>query len=256
MLTDPLFYAVAIPAVILLGLTKGGFAGIGVVAVPLMALVISPLEAAAIILPILLAQDVIGVWSFRKTWDRGLVGLMLPSAAVGISVGWLLAARVQVAAVELAIGLIAVTFSLQQLWTKMALRTAEAIEAGPGRRWLGALCGLVSGFTSQVAHAGAPPFQIYVLPRRLPRDMFIGTSAVFFAAVNWMKLPAYVALGQFTPPVLTAAAVLLPLALVSTVAGVWLVRRVPAEGFYNLIYVVLAAVGVKLAWDGAYGLLG
>ncbi|HEX8470191.1 MAG TPA: sulfite exporter TauE/SafE family protein [Brevundimonas sp.] len=256
MLIDPMFYAVAIPAVILLGLTKGGFAGIGVVAVPMMALVISPVQAAAIILPILLAQDVVGVWSFRKTWDKGLVILMLPSAAVGILVGWLLAARVEVAAVELAIGLIAVTFSLQQLWAGRAVRAAEVIEAGPARRWLGVLCGLVSGFTSQVAHAGAPPFQIYVLPRRLPRDMFIGTSAVFFAAVNWMKLPAYIALGQFTPQVLTTAAVLLPLALVSTVAGVWLVRRVPAKGFYQVIYVVLAAVGVKLAWGGASGLLG
>jgi hypothetical protein len=256
MLIDPMFYAVAIPAVILLGLTKGGFAGIGGVAVPMMALVISPVQAAAIILPILLAQDVVGVWSFRKTWDKGLVILMLPSAAVGILVGWLLAARVEVAAVELAIGLIAVTFSLQQLWAGRAVRAAEVIEAGPARRWLGVLCGLVSGFTSQVAHAGAPPFQIYVLPRRLPRDMFIGTSAVFFAAVNWMKLPAYIALGQFTPQVLTTAAVLLPLALVSTVAGVWLVRRVPAKGFYQVIYVVLAAVGVKLAWGGASGLLG
>ena len=256
MLTDPMFYAVAIPAVILLGLTKGGFAGIGVVAVPMMALVISPVQAAAIILPILLAQDVIGVWSFRKTWDKGLVILMLPAAAVGIFVGWLLAARVEVAAVELAIGLIAVAFSLQQLWAGRAVKAAGVIEAGPARHWLGVLCGLVSGFTSQVAHAGAPPFQIYVLPRRLPRDMFIGTSAMFFAAVNWMKLPAYIALGQFTPQVLTTAAVLLPLALVSTVAGVWLVRRVPAEGFYNLIYVVLAAVGVKLVWDGAYGMLG
>lgn len=256
MLTDPMFYAVAIPAVILLGLTKGGFAGIGVVAVPMMALVISPVQAAAIILPILLAQDVIGVWSFRKTWDKGLVILMMPSAAVGIFVGWLLAARVEVAAVELSIGLIAVAFSLQQLWAGRAVKAAEVIEAGPARHWLGVLCGLVSGFTSQVAHAGAPPFQIYVLPRRLPRDMFIGTSALFFAAVNWMKLPAYIALGQFTPQVLTTAAVLLPLALVSTVAGVWLVRRVPAEGFYKVIYVVLAAVGVKLAWDGAYGMLG
>ena len=256
MLTDPMFYAVAIPAVILLGLTKGGFAGIGVVAVPMMALVISPVQAAAIILPILLAQDVIGVWSFRKTWDKGLVILMLPSAAVGIFVGWLLAARVEVAAVELSIGLIAVAFSLQQLWAGRAVKAAGVIEAGPARHWLGVLCGLVSGFTSQVAHAGAPPFQIYVLPRRLPRDMFIGTSAFFFAAVNWMKLPAYIALGQFTPQVLTTAAVLLPLALVSTVAGVWLVRRVPAEGFYKVIYVVLAAVGVKLAWDGAYGMLG
>lgn len=259
MLTDPLFYAVAVPAVILLGLAKGGFAGIGVVAVPLMALVISPVLAAAITLPILLAQDVVSVWSFRRTWDRGLLVLMLPAAAVGVFVGWLLAARVSVAAVELSIGVISIAFSLQRLWAERAVKAAEAVEAGPGRPLmglgLGALCGAIAGFTSQVAHAGGPPFQIYVLPRRLPRDVFIGTSAIFFATVNWMKVPAYVALGQFTPQVLTTAAVLLPLALASTWAGVWLVRRVPAEGFYRVIYVLLIAVGAKLAWDGAHGLL-
>jgi uncharacterized membrane protein YfcA len=260
MLTDPLFYAVAIPAVILLGLAKGGFAGIGVVAVPMMALVISPVLAAAITLPILLAQDVVSVWSFRKTWDKGLLILMLPAAAVGIFLGWLLAARVSVAAVELSIGLISIAFSLQRLWAERAVKVAQTIEAGPARPLmgvgLGALCGAVAGFTSQVAHAGGPPFQIYVLPRRLPRDVFIGTSAIFFATVNWMKVPAYIALGQFTPQVLTTAAVLLPLALASTWAGVWLVRRVPAEGFYKVIYVLLIAVGAKLAWDGAHGLLG
>jgi len=259
MLTDPLFYAVAIPAVILLGLAKGGFAGIGVVAVPLMALVISPVLAAAITLPILLAQDVVSVWSFRRTWDRGLLVLMLPAAAVGVFVGWLLAARVSVAAVELSIGVISIAFSLQRLWAERAVKAAEAVEAGPDRPLmglgLGALCGAIAGFTSQVAHAGGPPFQIYVLPRRLPRDVFIGTSAIFFATVNWMKVPAYIALGQFTPQVLTTAAVLLPLALASTWAGVWLVRRVPAEGFYRVIYVLLIAVGAKLAWDGAHGLL-
>jgi uncharacterized membrane protein YfcA len=260
MLTDPLFYAVAIPAVILLGLAKGGFAGIGVVAVPMMALVISPVLAAAITLPILLAQDVVSVWAFRKTWDKGLLVLMLPAAAVGIFLGWALAARVSVSAVELAIGVISIAFSLQRLWAERAVKAADAIAAGPARPLtglgLGALCGMVAGFTSQVAHAGGPPFQIYVLPRRLPRDVFIGTSAIFFATVNWMKVPAYAALGQFTRQTLTTAAVLLPLALASTWAGVWLVRRVPAEGFYKVIYVLLIAVGGKLAWDGARGLLG
>jgi hypothetical protein len=114
---------------------------------------------------------------------------------------------------------------------------------------------MAAGFTSQVAHAGGPPFQIYVLPRRLPRDAFIGTSAIFFAVVNWMKVPAYFALGAFTPKVLATAGVLLPLAIASTWAGVWLVRRVPAEGFYKVIYVLLVAVGGKLVFDGAHGLL-
>lgn len=255
MLTDPLFYAVAIPAVILLGMAKGGFAGIGVVAVPLMALAVSPVVAASIVLPILLVQDVVSVWAFRKNWNKGLLLLMLPPAAVGVFLGWALAAFVKEAAVELAVGLISVAFALQRLWAERAVQAAAQVEAAPGRAWLGVLCGAAAGFTSQVAHAGGPPFQIYVLPRRLPRDAFIGTSAIFFAAVNWMKVPAYVALGQFTPKVLATAGVLLPLAIASTWAGVWVVRKVPAEGFYRVIYVLLVVVGGKLIFDGARGLL-
>jgi len=256
MLTDPFFYAVAVPAVILLGLAKGGFAGIGVVAVPMMALAVSPVLAASITLPILIVQDVVSVWAFRKTWDRGLLKLMLPAAAGGIALGWALAAFVSGAAVELAVGLISILFALSGLWAGRAVKAAQTLEAGPGQPWLGALCGLAAGFTSQVAHAGGPPFQIYVLPRRLPRDTFIGTSAIFFAVVNWMKVPAYAALGQFTVQTLSTAAVLLPLAIGSTWAGVWLVRRVPTQGFYTVIYILLIAVGGKLTWDGALGLIG
>jgi len=255
MLTDPFFYAVAVPAVILVGLAKGGFAGIGVVATPLLALAVGPVKAAAILLPLLILQDVVGVWSYRKTWDKGLLILMVPPAAVGIFLGWALAALVSSSAVELAVGLVSVLFAAQRLWAERAVKAAAAIEATPGRPWLGVLCGMASGFTSQISHAGGPPFQIYVLPRRLPRDVFVGTSAIFFAIVNWMKMPAYLALGQFTPSVLTAVAVLTPLALASTWAGVWLVRRVPAEGFYKVIYILLILVGTKLAWDGLMGLM-
>ncbi len=255
MITDPFFYLVAIPAVFLLGLTKGGFAGIGVVAVPMMTLAVSPVMAASIILPILLVQDVVSVWSFRKTWDKAILVLMLPAAAVGIVLGWALAALVDESAVRLAVGAISVVFALQRLWAERALKAADEIEAGPARPWFGVLCGATAGFTSQIAHAGGPPFQIYALPRGLPRDVFIGTSAIFFGVVNWMKVPAYMALGQLTPQALATAGVLLPLAIASTWAGVWLVRRVPAEGFYKLIYVLLVLVGGKLMFDGARGLL-
>lgn len=255
MLTDPFFYAVAIPAVILLGLAKGGFAGIGVVAAPMLSLAVSPLLAAAILLPILIVQDVVSVWAFRRTWDKGVLRLMLPAAAFGIFLGWALAAFVSAAAVELAVGLISIVFALQRLWAERAVKAAEQLGRTAGRPWLGALCGLAAGFTSQIAHAGGPPFQIYVLPRGLPRDTFIGTSAIFFAVVNWMKVPAYINLGQFTPGVLATAGVLLPLAIASTWTGVWLVRRVPAEGFYRVIYVLLVAVGGKLVFDGVQGLV-
>lgn len=254
MITDPVFYLVAAPAVILLGMAKGGFAGIGTVAVPLMALAVSPVLAASILLPILIVQDVVSVWSFRRTWSGRILALMLPSAAVGIFAGYSLAAFVKPAAVELAVGAISVTFAVQRLWVDRA--KAPLSEPRPeGLPWRGVLAGVAAGFTSQISHAGAPPFQMYVLPKRLPRDAFIGTSSLFFAAVNWMKVPAYLALGQFSRTSLATSAVLLPLAIASTWAGVWLVRRVPAELFYRLIYGLLILVGSKLAWDGAAGLL-
>jgi hypothetical protein len=254
-ITDPVFYLLAVPAVILLGLAKGGFAGIGVIAVPLMALAVSPVLAASITLPILIVQDVVSVWAFRRSWSGKILTLMLPAAAVGIFGGYALAAYVRPAAVELAVGAISIGFALQRLWLERA--KAPLAEARvEGLPWRGVLAGMAAGFTSQISHAGGPPFQMYVLPKRLPRDEFIGTSALFFAAVNWMKVPAYLALGQFTRQALTTAAVLLPLAIGSTYAGVWLVRRVPAEQFYRVIYLLLIAVGGKLAWDGAAGLLG
>lgn len=255
MITDPVFYALAIPAVVLLGLAKGGFAGIGVIAVPLMALSISPVLAASITLPILIVQDVVSVWSFRKTWDKGVLILMLPSAALGIGAGFALAAFVKPGAVELAVGTISVVFALQRLW--LARASAPAVVGRPEKiPWRGVLAGIAAGFTSQIAHAGGPPFQMYVMPRNLPRDVFIGTSSIFFAVVNWMKVPAYWALGQFTREAMLTAAALLPLAVAATYAGVWLVRRVPAGRFYQIVYLLMIGVGAKLCWDGAASLAG
>ena len=130
-----------------------------------------------------------------------------------------------------------------------ALGFMAELAAGRSNWWHPTLLGIASGFTSQVAHAGQPPFQIYVLPRRLPRDVLVGTTAIFFAAVNWIKVPAYWALGQFNRETLGIAALLLPVAISSTFAGVWLVRRVSPARFYTAIYALMVVVGIKLIWD-------
>lgn len=248
-LTDPLFYLAAIPAVILLGLAKGGFAGIGILGVPLMALVISPVQAAAILLPILLVQDVVSVWVFRRARNNAVLARMLPGAAIGVIAGYMLAALVSVAMVELAVGLITMVFAVQRM------RIGADASASRAQSWAGVPMGAASGFTSQIGHAGGPPFQMHVLPMQLDRDTFIGTSAIFFAAVNCMKVPAYAALGEFTNANLLAAAVLVPLAIASTWAGVRLVRRVDATNFYRIIHVLMVIVGAKLVWDGAKALI-
>jgi len=246
MITDWHFYALAIPAVILLGLAKGGFAGVGALSLPLLTFAVDPVRAAAITLPLLIAQDVVGVWAFRRTVDWTLLGWMLPGAVLGIWLGYGFAASVSPGAVMAAVGAISMLFGAYRLW---AARHPAPRVAGRWPEWMGALFGVASGFTSQIAHAGQPPFQLWVLPRNLPRELLVGTTALFFAVINWIKVPAYAALGQFTPANLLTSAALLPLALISTVAGVALVRRVPAERFFTAIYVLMIAVGAALLWE-------
>lgn len=245
--TDVAFYLAAIPAVILIGLAKGGFAGLGALGMPIMALGVAPVRGAAILLPILIVQDAIGVTAFRKTWDRKILLIMLPGAILGVGLGWLFAASVSADAVLAAVGAISILFGVYRLWAERGGRIAAASNSPA---WVGGLFGIATGFTSQIAHAGGPPYQMWVMPRRLPRDVFIGTTAIFFAALNWIKVPAYVALGQFTRSNMVATAVLLPLAILSSLAGVWLVRRVAAERFYTIVYVLMVVTGGKLLWDG------
>jgi len=251
LITDPLFYWAAIPAVILLGLAKGGFSGIGILAVPLMTLAVSPVQAASITLPILIVQDAVSVWVFRRTWDRHSLAILIPSSLIGIITGYLLAAHVSSEAVELAIGVTSLVFGARQLWvTRRGVTRPHESRDITGWLW-----GATAGFTSQIAHAGGVPFQIYMLPKRLDRDVLIGTSALYFAAMNWMKVPAYALLGQFTRANMATSVVLFPLAVASTVIGAKLIRRVSGERFYVFVYVLLIVVGLRLTWTGVAHLL-
>ncbi|KAA9014298.1 sulfite exporter TauE/SafE family protein [Sphingobium limneticum] len=243
---DLLYFTCAIVAVVISGLAKGGFAGAGALAMPIMALGVDPVRGAAIMLPILILQDVVSVWAFRKSWDAHILRVMLPGMAVGVGLGYLFAAQVSESTVLGALGAISMLFGLQRLWVE---RGGAIVLPSSSPDWMGFLFGIGSGFTSQIAHAGSPPFQMWVLPKRLPRDMLVGTTAVAFAAMNWMKVPAYAALGQFTTRNLMATAMLAPVAIGATFAGVALVRRVDAARFYTLIYVLMVLLGLKLIVD-------
>jgi uncharacterized protein len=243
---DPLFYLLAAIAVILVGLGKGGFSGLGSASMPVMTLAIDPISGAAILLPLFIVQDAVGVWSFRRSIDWRLLAWTLPGAVVGIFFGWLLAASVPVWTVEAAVGVIAIIFGINQL---AARRGVGVSLKKPQADSVGLFWGGVSGFTSQIALAGGPPFQIWALSRKLSRDMFVGTNALFFAASNWLKVPAFMALGQFTERNAVLSGIFLPLAIISTIAGVWLVRRISPERFVIAINVLMIAVGVKLLWS-------
>ncbi|HKY82478.1 MAG TPA: sulfite exporter TauE/SafE family protein [Sphingobium sp.] len=241
---DPLYIACAILAVTISGLGKGGFAGLGMLSMPVMAQGVNAIEGAAILLPILVVQDAVGVWAFRRTWDKAIISAMLPGMALGVGLGYALAAIVDETVVTGIIGLLSMLFGLYRLWLERGGRIPLPSNSP---LWVGSVFGVASGFASQMAHAGAPPFQMWVIPRHLPRDMLVGTTAIAFAVMNWMKIPAYAALGQFTRENLQTSAFLMPVALASTAAGVVLVRKVDAARFYTIIYVLMVALGLKLS---------
>jgi len=245
------FYLVAAPAVIVLGLSKGGFTGLSLLAMPMMSLVISPVRAAAIVLPVLIVQDWVSVWAFRRDFSPRNLVILIPASMIGVVAGWLLAARVSEDAVRLAVGVISIAFVVYML---IRDRLGLAPAATPGVQ-SGLLWGSLAGFTSFISHAGSPPFRVYVMPQNLKPRVFAGTATMFFAAVNLIKLPPYFMLGQFSRENLTVSALLIPVAVLSTFAGVWLVRRVSAERFYAIILAITFLIGAKLTYDAVLALV-
>ncbi len=250
--TDPLFYVLAVPAVLALGLAKGGFSGMGQMALPLLALVMPPLEAAAIMLPIMILQDATAVWVYRKDWSGRVLAVVIPGAVIGVTCAGLVAAHVSSAAVRLTVGLITMGFVVNN-WIRAWRVARERPRPSPA---LGVFWGALSGFTSTLAQVGGPPYQIYALAQNMPKMTYVGTNALFFACMNWMKVIPYFALGQFSTKGLGTTLVLVPLALVANQLGFWLVRRIPQDRFYTLTLWVMFLVSLALIRAGVVGLTG
>lgn len=243
--SDPWFYAAAIPAVLLMGLAKSGFAsGFGALATPFMALAIPVPQAAAIMLPLLLVMDAMGVQQLWQERDRRLLRLLLPAGLLGTVVGTLLFGILTTASVSAVVGVMTLLFLAQRL--AFPPRT----DAPPASRVLGFVLGVASGFTSFVAHAGSPPINAYVLPLRLAPITFAATMVVFFAAVNLSKRLPYAWLGLIDARNMLTSLLLMPLAPLGVWLGVRLTRRIHAEWFYRLAYAGMFATGLKLLWDG------
>ncbi len=246
MLFELQFYWIAIPAVLLTGVSKGGFGGgIAMMGTPMIALVVPPLTAAAIMLPVLLLMDAISLVSYRGKVKWAIIAQMIPGAMVGTAIGWAAAAHVSDNMIRILVGTIAITFAVHQ--TAKDLRRMPAAEQSLPR---GAFWGAVAGFTSFVSHAGGPPYQAYTVPLKLEKLLYAGTSVMFFAIVNSSKVVPYLALGQFSSINLLAALSLMPVAIAGTGLGIWLVRRIRQELFYRITYTAMLIVGAKLIWDG------
>jgi len=246
-LTDPAFYFFASLALIVVGISKGGFGGgLGVINVPLMSLAISPIQAAAIALPILCVMDLFGLYVFRGRWDRQTLTLAITGAVFGVVLGGLTFQYLSVSHLRLMLGVIALVFALQ-FWlgggqSPVVRQESSAIR---GLFWSG-----LSGFTSTTAHAGGPPLDAWLLRLGLDKTVYQATTVAYYTVINYLKLIPYFLLGQFTLTNLSTSAVLLPIAVCGMVAGIRLHDRIPVRRFYQVCYTMLTLVGIKLIVDG------
>ena len=248
---DPVFVTIAVVAVLIVGLSKAGLlGGLGVVGVPLLALVMAPRDAAGMMLPVLLCMDAVAIWMYRKECDWGLLRIMLPGAAIGTLVGWALWAVVSDAVVLLMVGIVTLLFVLDAI-----LPLRKKLEGLPPSKPWGVFWGGIAGFTSFISHTGGPPFQIYVLPRRLPPAVYAGTTAFFFAIVNTAKLVPYFFLGQLNVQNLTLSAALAPVGVLGVFIGIYLVRRIDARLFYRIAYWLVFLLALQLIWEGTSRLM-
>jgi uncharacterized membrane protein YfcA len=246
---DPVFISAALFAVLITGISKSGLGGgLGQLSVPIMAVFISPVAAAAIMLPILCAIDLFNIWGYRKDFHRKNLLAMLPGAVIGIGIGALTFSHLDDNAIRLMLGGLSLVFAL----TYFVQQAPVSSETHWGRLF-GAVCGALAGFTSFVAHAGGGPVKMFLLPQRLDKRVFVGTNVYFFFIVNQVKIWPYLWLGQFSTDNLNTSLVLMP----AVPLGVWiawkLIKYIDAETFYKVCYILLFVAGIKLIYDGVLG---
>jgi uncharacterized protein len=244
LITDPFFYAWAMPAVLLLGISKSGFgAGFGSLAVPMMAMVISVPQAAAILMPVLFVMDVLSMTAFRKEYDKKLLKFLLPFGLLGVVIGTML---FKILDAHLVAGIVGV-FTLLFLAQRMLFPPKP--DSAPPPLWLGALLTTTSGFTSFIAHSGGPPINAYVIPLKLKPVVFAATMSFFFFFINLSKWIPYAWLGLLDVRNFATSLVLLPLAPIGVWLGVRIAKRIKPDLFYKLLYTGMFLTGCKLVLD-------
>ncbi|MAM12893.1 MAG: hypothetical protein CML23_21080 [Rhizobiaceae bacterium] len=251
MLPDPIFYAAAIPAVILVGLAKGGMGGaLSLLGVPILTFVVEPATAAAVMLPILIVMDIVALWTWRHHNHWPTLVMLLPGALIGTALGWYTFSTVPFALTRMLVGIATIAFAGKYFYDRW--KPGEKIEKPPApqRPAAGTFWGGIAGYTSFISHSGGPPFQIYTLPLKLDPRSYTGASVRFFAIVNFIKLPPYYFLGELGAPNLTASASLLPFAVIATIVGGMIIKRMRMEVFYPLMYAMAGLAGLKLVLDG------
>lgn len=240
------FWIVAGLAAYLMGLSKGGVPMIAILSVPLLSLFMDPALAAGLLLPIYITTDMYAVYLFRKAFSVRNLKILLPAGACGVGLGFLAVSYVPGDAIKLLVAGIAMSYLLYSLRRRVSKREFPPKPADMPR---GLIWGALSGLTSYISHAGGPPYQAYVLPQRLDKLTYLGTTTIFFSAVNLLKVPPYIVAGQITWDSVGQAVWLIPCALAGAWSGAKIARLLPERVFFLLVEIALAGVSVKLVWE-------
>jgi len=240
------FFVIAGIAAFMVGASKGGLPMVGVLGVPLMTLVMSPVAAAAMLLPVYIVSDMVGLWAYRKEYSVRNLVILLPAMIFGVGLGWATAKVTEEWMVTLLVGLVGLYYCATVVFRK-ANAPPKPADVPRGVFW-----GTIAGFTSFVSHTGGPPYQTYVLPQKLPKMMFAGTSTIVFAIINLVKLVPYWALGQFNAGNLEAAAMLSPVAVAGALIGYKATTIIPERIFFRLVEVALFVISLKLIHEALF----
>ena len=247
-MTGVFFWVVAVIAAVFVGMGKGGLPVVGMLGVPVLALAISPVTAAGLLLPVYVLSDMFAIYNYRSSFDARVIWIIGAGATIGVGIGWATAHITPEWLVTIVVGLIGAVFALNLL-LRRAPPAPRAAKVPEGVFW-----GAITGFTSFVSHSGSPPYQVYVLPLNLSKLVFAGTGTLAFAYINAIKLVPYYFLGQFSLQNLEVAAVLMPVAALSVFGGVRLVKLLPERVFFQAVTWALLLVSIKLIWDGLRGM--
>ncbi len=229
----------------MVGLSKGGLTAFAGLAVPILALKIDPLTAAALLLPIYLVADVFGIWAYRRSFSSRNLAIMIPAGLLGVLIGYLAAPYLSVAWLNIGLALVGLSYCARVWFGGAYLNRKRDADLPRGIFW-----GTLAGITSFISHSGAVPYQMYVLPQKLPKLVFAGSVAITFAVINLSKLPTYFALGQFPTFELIPTTVLVVAAILGSLAGLYIVKRAPEQLFYKAVEIALFLVSLRLLWKG------
>lgn len=242
------FWVMAVFAAVLTGVGKGGVPIVGALVVPVLSLVISPVAAAGLMLPVYVISDWFGLYAYRREFDKRVLLIACVSMTLGVALGWATAKLIPESMVTVLVGVISVAFALNQLLRRAMVVAPRRAEWGTGLFWC-----TIAGFTSFVSHTGAPPYQVWTLPLGMKKAVFAGTSTIGFAYVNAIKLVPYYYLGQINLASLEVALKLAPFAAAAVFFGVWVVKRLPEKLFFQIVTWSLLLIGAELIWKGLHG---